>query len=329
MTTPVIIPPTSAELAVPYMTTAGFAAYPHWLDLDNLIPGGLAAAQTAELEDVLLTASRWICNEPCENMRIDAHWVQGENQRTRVGSSGRLYVRPHDIPIRSITSFSYGWDPSAMSSLSLPDSTMWVEDGREVSFRPGGGNASFIGPAIQFGGTGRIGAQTFVTWSYVAGFPAVAGGLAESCNSGAAQLDVADPAGILPGDVLRIYDPGTPAAGLPASPLNEAVTVASTYVPALPTWPPTPTEIPLASATTYAHGAGTMVTGLPRDLLQSQICYTVALLMREDVAEEAPAATSPFSPAARTTGGGRSGQAGGLVNDAYNWAARYAPVWRS
>jgi hypothetical protein len=329
MTTPVILPPTAAELAVPYMNAAGFSAYPTWLDLDNLIPGGLASAQAAELEDVLLTASRWICSEPLENMRIDAHWVQGENQRTRVSGSGRLYLRPRDIPLRAITSFSYGWDPSAMSSLSLPDSSMWVEDGREVSFRPGGGNASFIGPAIQFGGTGRTGASTYVTWSYIAGYPACAGGLEASCNAGASEIEVADPTGILPGDVLRIYDPGQPSAGQPAAPLNEAVTVASGYDPALPTFPPTPAEIPLASVTTYAHAAGTMITGMPRDILQSQICYTVALLMREDVAEEAPAATSPFSPAARTTGGGRGGQAGGLVNDAYNWAARYAPVWRS
>ena len=326
MTTPVLLPPVSAELAVPYMTPGGFSAFPTWLDLDNLIPGGLASLQTQELADVLLTASRWCCSA-CENMRLDAHWVQGENQRTRSSGGGRLFVRPRDIPIRSITSFSYGCDPAAMSSLPLPDSSMWVEDGREVSFRPGGAAAVFSGPALQFGANPRPGLTTYVTWSYVAGYPSTS--LSTACTTAASSVTVTDPTGILPGDVLRIYDMGQPAAGQPPAGQNEALTVASTYVPALPTWPPTATSVPIAGTTTYAHLAGTMVTGMPRDILQAVIAYTVALLMREDVAAEAPAAMSPFTPAARTTGGGRGGQAGSLINDAYGWLERYAPVWRS
>lgn len=324
MTIPVLLPPTSAELAVPYLTAAGFQAYPTWLDVDNLVPGGLQSVQTAELTDVLLTASRWVCNDPCDNMRLDAHWVQGENQRTRASGGGRLFIRPRDIPCRAITSFSYGWDPSAMSSLSLPDSTMWVEDGREVSFRPGGAAGSFIGPPLQFGGAPFPGQNTYVTWSYIAGYPSTT--LSTGCSSGASDVTVTDPTGILPGDVLRIYDLGQPSAGQPASPQSEALTVASTYAPASPTFPPTATAIPLAGTTTYAHIAGTGITGMPRDIIQAVIAYTVALLMREDVASEEP--TGPFGPA-RTTGGGRGGQAGSLVNDAWGWASRYAPVWRS
>lgn len=324
MTIPVLLPPPTAELAVPYLTPAGFTAYPTWLDVDNLVPGGLAAVQTAELEDVLLTASKWCCSV-CENMRLDAHWVQGENQRTRASSGGRLFVRPRDIPIRAITAFSYGWAPQAMSSLALPDSSMWVEDGREVSFRPGGSVGGFIGPALQFGGAPLPGQNTWVTWSYVAGYPNTV--LSAACNAAADSVTVTDPTGILPGDVLRIYDVGQPAAGQPAPGASEAVTVASTYAPALPTVPPAPTSIPLAGTTTFAHVAGTGITGMPRDILQAVICYTVALLMREDVASEAPA--SPFGPAARMTGGERGGQAGSLLNDAYGWLERYAPVWRS
>jgi hypothetical protein len=289
-----------------------FTAYPTWLDLDNLVPGGVASVQTDVLADVLLTASDWAVGA-CENMLLHAHLVSGENLRARSSGNGRIYMRPRDIPLRNIISLAYGWDPSAQTALSLPDASMFIEDSREVSFSPGGGSA-FRGPAIQFGGSPLAGAQVYLTWSYVAGYPSTT---IAAVSSGASSVTVADPAGILPGDVLRIYDPG----------ISEALTVASSYVPAIPTIPATPTAIPLAAPTANAHVAGTGITGMPRKILNAVIAMAVALLMREDVSAEEPA--SPFGPAARTTGGGRSGQAGGLVNDAYGWLAPYAPTLRS
>jgi hypothetical protein len=201
-----------------------------------------------------------------------------------------------------------------MTALGLPDPSMFIEDGREVSFSPGGGTA-FRGPAIQFGGGPRPGMQAYINWTYVPGYPSTV--LSALASSGASSVTVADPAGILPGDVLRIYDLGS----------SEALTVASTYIPAIPTIPATPTAIPLAANTAFGHAAGTGVTEMPRKALQAVIAYTVALLMREDVSAEEPA--SPFGPAARTTGSARGGQAAGLVNDARGWLRPYAPTLRS
>lgn len=313
MTVPVLVPPPSGALCRPYVTPQMFAGFPTWLDLDNLVPGGVANVQADELYDVLLTASDWAVGE-CENMLLHAHWVQAEAQRTRAGNGGRLYIRPRDIPLRAITSLSYGADPSAMTSLGLPASSMWVEDGREVSFTPGGG-LSFTGPAIQFGAVPRPETLTYVQWSYVAGYPFAL--MPSGVTQGAMSVTVDDPAGILPGDVLRVYDLGK----------TEALTVAASYVPAMPAVPPTQASIPLAAAVQNAHAAGTGVTGMPRRMLQAVIAYAVALLMREDVSAEEPA--SPFGPAARTTGGERSGQAGGLLNDAYGWLSAFKPVMRS
>lgn len=318
MTIPVLLPPTSPELAVPYLTAAGFKAYPTWLDLDNLIPGGVQAMQDGELNDVLLTASRW-CVTNCDEMALHAHYVQGENQRTRASTGGRLYIRPRDIPARGIVSFSYGADPSAMNALSLPDPTMWNEGGREISFRPGGAAAMFTGPAIEFGSRLSSSWPTYVTWSYIAGFPNST--LSASCTAAASSVTVADPTGILPGDTLRIYDVEGGAGGL-----SEALTVASTYAPALPTVPPAATSIPIAGTTQFAHAAGVGITGMPRGILQAVICYTIALLMREDVAEEEP--QSGFGPAARSLAAG-SGKAGGLINDALELLAGFRPTWRS
>lgn len=310
---PVLVTPPSGVLSQPYLTPAMFQAYPTWLDLDNLVPGGVGAVQADVLGDVLLAASDWAVGI-CENMRLDAHLVSGEQLRTRPGGNGRLYVKPRDIPVRAVTALSYGWDPSTLAALPLPDSSMWVEDGREVSFSPGGG-LNFTGPAIQFGGGPRPGTVTYVQWSYIAGYPSTT--LSAAVASGANSVMVTDPTGILPGDALRLYDPG----------VSEALTVASTYVPVIPTTPPTPTSIPLAGTAANAHAAGTGVTEMPRKVLQAVIAFAVALLMREDVSEDEPA--SPFGPAARTTAGERSGQASGLVNDAIGWLRPYAPTLRS
>jgi len=314
MTIPVLVTPPSAVLSQPYVTPAMFSGFPQWLDLDDLIPGGVAGVQTDVLADVLLQASDWAVGV-CENMLLHAHWVQGEQARYRMKNSGRVNVRPHDIPLRAVTSLSWGADPSNMQSVSLPDATMWFEDNRRMSWVPGGIAATFRGPALQFGPPLAPSRQVYVNWSYVAGYPSAK--LASSASSGASTVTVTDPAGILPGDVLRIFDPG----------VSEALTVASTYVPALPTVPPTPTAIPLAANTANAHAAGTGVTEMPRRILQAVIAYGVALLMREDVSEEEP--VSGFGPAARTTGGGRGGQAAGLVNDAIGWLAPYRPTYRS
>ena len=318
---PVLAPPTQAELAVPYLTPAGFTAYPTWLDLDNLIPGGVAALQANELAEALLAASDWaVC--AVENMPLHAHLVSGEQLITSTGRAARARIRPRHIPLRQVISLSWGYDPTLMISDALPDSSMWIEDGRRVSFLPGGAPFTFTGPAIQFGPLPAPEITMYVTWSYVAGYPNSV--LSAAAAAGATSVSVADPTGILPGDVLRIYDAGTTSSPVGAS---EALTVAGSYVPAVPVVPPVPAAVPLAAATQFAHAAGIGITGFPRKIIQAVIAYTVALLMREDVSAEEPA--SGFGPAARSTAGGRRGQAAGLVNDAYGWLAPYAPTWRS
>lgn len=309
---PVLVPPASGALSQPYVTPGMFKGFPQWLDLDDLIEGGIESVQEDALADVLLQASDWAVGE-CESMLLHAHWVQGEQLRTRVTSRGRIEVRPRDIPVRAITAMSYGWDPSAMTTASLPLPSQWIEDGRVLSFLPYGG-LSFTGPAIQFGAAPRTGIEVYVDWSYIPGYPSTT--LAATATSGASSVEVTDPTGILPGDTLRIYDPGA----------SEALTVAASYVPQVPTVPATPTTIPLAAGTAFGHASGTGVTEMPRRALQAVIAYGVALLMREDVSEEEPA--SGFGPAARTTSGERGGQAAGLVNDAIGWLAPFRPTWR-
>jgi hypothetical protein len=320
---PLLVPPTRQPVTQPYLTPAQFTAYPTWLDLDNLLPGGVASVQTDILADALLAATDWCVGE-CSDMPLNAHYVQGEQLRTRIGSGGRVYIKPRDIPVRAVTALSYGADPSSLNALALPDNTWWNEDGREQSFRPGGGIAQFTGPAIQFGQRLRTGLQVYVNWSYIAGYSSTV--FSAAVAAAAMSVTVADPTGICPGDTLRVYDEGTAD---PPTGASEALTVASTYTPSVPTVPPTPTVIPLAAAAQYAHAQYVGVTGMPRRLLQAVIAYTVALLMRKDVSDEEPA--SAFGPAARTVGdeGSTAAKAGGLVNDARGWIASFRPTFRS
>lgn len=317
MTTP-LVPQFLAPTVRPYVTPAQFSVYPTWLDLDDLVQGGAANVQTDVLNDVLLAATQWAINT-VEGMPLHAH-LDSRNTRARTNAIGRLVLKPAHIPVRSVVSLSYGWDPTAMAALTLPDSSQWIEDGRSVSYLLNGpGALNFTGPQIQFGRGPGPSWETYVNWTYVAGY--VNTTLSALANAGATSLSLTDPTGVLPGDVLRLWDNGTPSAPAVG---NEAVTVSPSYVPPAPTWPPTPASVPLASPTSFAHAAGVGITDMPRDILQAIVMYGVGLLMRDDVSSEEPFANAPFGPAARRSTGG--GHAGGLISEGERMLAPYRPT---
>ena len=305
---PVLVPPPSGQTWRPWLTPAMFKAFPTWLDTNDLIQGAVQSAQDDALADVLLSATDWAVGELGE-MRLDGHLVSGETGRARVLPNGRFTLMPRDVPLRAIVSLSVGWDPANLSAVTLPDASMQVSaNGRVVSFSACSvlGSSSLVSSSRV-----RPGGDLYYSWSYVAGFP---NALLSAVTQGATSVTVDDPASILPGEVLRIWDPG----------ISESLTVASSYAPAVPTVPPTATSIPLAAATAHAHASGTGITGFPRKALQAVIAYGVALLMREDVSGEEP--VSGFGPDARTTAAGRGGLGAGLVNDAYEFLAPYRQI---
>lgn len=296
---PLLVVPPSSPVSRAWLTPAMFRGFPTWMDVDNLIPGGVAGLQDDALADALLAATDWAGGE-LGNMRLDAHLVSGEQRRLRVQPDGRVLIQPYDVPVRAVISLSWGTDPSSLVTPALSAlNVLPGNDGWEVSFQPGWCGGGWV----------------YVNWSYVAGFPSAL--LAAAASKGDTSVTVDDPTGILPGEPLRIYDPG----------ISEVLTVASSYVPLVPAVPPVQASIPLASAVRNSHADGTGITGMPRRALQSVIAYTVAVLLREDVSEEEPA--SPFGPSARTTSGSRGGQASGLVNDARRWIAAFRPPLRN
>lgn len=108
--------------------------------------------------------------------------------------------------------------------------------------------------------------------------------LASPSAAGAATLTVADPTGIYPGDVLRLWDPGA----------EEAVTVAAGYAPGT-------AAVGLASPTIAAHAAGCGVSGLEADVHQAVILKAVSMLLREPTAASGDWPEAPYGPTAEAS----------------------------
>ncbi|MGH3376336.1 MAG: hypothetical protein ACRDP6_16505 [Actinoallomurus sp.] len=292
-------PAVEGLLVEPYVTVPEFRAAPTWIDSDDLIPGGTSTKQDDELFNVLLRASAQV--DTTVMQRLGGHTAV-EQLRARTDRRGVLSIHPSNNPVRAVTALSYGADPTSL--VLLTDLTgVWIEDARQVlvSAPTRGSWAGFL----EFGPATPAGATAFVRLTYTAGYGSAT--LTATANTGASTLAVSAPAGIMPGDVLRIWDPG----------FEEAVTVAPGYVPGA-------TTVPIVSPLTQTHAAGAGISALPADIHQAVICFTVALLLREDASSDAPFAGAPFGPAARRSSAG--GKAGGLLDEAERLLAPYRRI---
>lgn len=286
-----------SQLVRPYVTTAEFRSSPTWLDTESLVPGGDTVRQDAELGNTLLKASAWatgVCNQ-----RLDAHAVL-ERMRVTPDRNGRISIHAAVRPVRKVTALSYG-EPGNLTAVS-DLSGVWVEDDVQIIASLGG--VAGFGPALEFGPPrGQV--ETFVQLGYVAAYTSTV--LAAPALLGASSITVADPTGVYPGDVLRIWEPGK----------EEAVTVAAGYVTGA-------TAVPLTAGLVNAHALGSGISMMPPDAQQAVTNYTVALLMRPDTQAE-----DQFPDGAPSTGTrGRDARktAGGLIAEACRLLRSYGRV---
>jgi hypothetical protein len=297
MTTPL----TEPLLTVPYVGLAEFKAAPTWLDLQDLVENGDSTQQDAELYNQLLKASAWasnFCAQP-----LHAH-VAYENATARVDRWGRMWIHPHNNPVRSITGLAYGTDFQNLTQVSNLSEQAWVEDQRGLVISMVPMNGAFLG-SLQFGVMARPESRVYVEYEYVAGYANTY--LTSAATEGQSQLTVADPTGFVApfttawgtsvgASVARIWDPAE----------EEAVTIGASY---------TAGDNPLVLASSLAsnHGIGVQVSEFPADVRQAVVAYACGLLLREDVTDDAPFPGSP-GPTARRSGS--RGVAGGLIEEA-------------
>lgn len=306
-----ILPVNTLEslVAVPYVTVASFRAYPSLTALGTL--NAYSTSQTdqdAELYNLLLTASQWAADTCDQPLHAHAHVDNGQD---RIRADGRLSHHAEHHPVRQLTGFSFGYNGPVNMTVVSDLSNQWCDGDAEIIL-PWGGTISGGGLAgIQFSSPNPSN-LLYARWAYVAGFANTI--LAATANSAATSITVADPTGIYPGDVLRIWDPGK----------EEAVTVAGTYVPGA-------AVVPLTTALVNTHTvAGALpaqqvgVSMIPPSAREAVQKYATAMLMRPVTQANDPWPGN--APKLSTRKGDTRGNGGGLINEACRLLSNYKRV---
>lgn len=189
-----------------YLTVAEFRAMATHLDLDDLVKGGSAGQNLAELALELRRAANW-ADDYLDGPTLGSV-LRTEQHHAHVDRNGLLNIRVNSasasIPVRQITAVSFGAAPTALTTIS--DLTGIWTDGSRISIPTFGYTGSWAG-SLQFGSPGP-GADMFVQVAYTAGWPVAE--ITTDMTAGDTEVLLRDPAGIRPGDVLTLTDPGEP-----------------------------------------------------------------------------------------------------------------------
>jgi hypothetical protein len=241
---------------MPYITVTEYKTAPTSLDIDNLVSGGNAAAQDAELANVILRASAFMDEYLNQNLNAS---TQLENQRIRFQQDGTLALHAFNSPIISLQSLSYGTNPLNLTALA-DCSQVWFED-QQMIIPLGNFATSSAGP-LSFGG-GAPRSRVFVRYTYTSGY---VNNLIAVATAGQTSFTMQDPTGIVANMQLRIIDGAS----------SELKTVASNYVYGS-------TTVPITTALANNHANTVPVSNLPNAVKQACILITNAFLkMRGD-----------------------------------------------
>lgn len=241
-------------LDYPYLTVTEFKNAPTSTDIDNLVVGGNAQAQDAELARVILRASSFLDEYLNQNLCAQ---VYTETQRTRFTPQGYIGLHPSVWPIISLNTFQYGADPNNLVTLGDPSKCWFEHQQIVIPISQFATTYSSAGP-LSFGGAGSPSQQIFTKYTYVGGY--VNNPIA-TATQGATTMTVQDASGIVAGSKYRIYDGGN----------SETITVDSSYVYGS-------TTVPLTSALLYTHAAGITFGNLPNAIKEATILVTTAFL---------------------------------------------------
>jgi hypothetical protein len=243
------------QVSRPYLTLDEYKQAPTALDYGNLVQGGNQAAQDAELTNAITRASSWIdqyCNQ------ILSATLDVEQQRVRLRPDGTIRIHPNYFPVVSLNSLQVGFYPGQLTTVA-DLSPAWIES-QQIVFPFGGVNLNYSsqGPlGLGFPGSAR--SETYISYSYVNGYPVST--LAVAPSAGATSIILNSGLGITAGQQLKIYDGAS----------TEDVIVATTYTYGSAT-------VPLTTGLLYAHQVGDAVTSLPAAVKQAAIMVTSAYL---------------------------------------------------
>lgn len=192
---PVVAPnATTLTRRIPYLGPSEFKGAPTAIAVNNLVPGGNAAANMAELYNVLLRASDWVD-------LICFHGPDGTLAASPTVQSG--WVTPLQGELRLICNFKPILEVIGMALGRGPNDLVDIGDAAAQTLSIESSIITLHQPVPR---------RTYAAWSYVAGYPHMT--LAEDCDEGATSVVVAasvpgqiEPYGVYPGTQLTIRDP--------------------------------------------------------------------------------------------------------------------------
>lgn len=239
----------------PYITPEEYKNAPTSIDYDNLVVGGNAQAQDAELHNVILRASSYMNEYFNANLNATQYI---ETQRTRFTSNtGFIALHPNNSPIISLTNFQYGTNPNNLVTLG-DCSISWFEEQQIIIPLSNIASAYSSQGPLQFGGYGLPRQQVYCKYTYVAGYvnnPIL------TAVQGDSELVVTNATGIVPNQRLRIYDGHK----------SESVVVSDNYVYGS-------TTVLLDTPLLYDHAPDVTLGNIPNVLKEACILLTTAFL---------------------------------------------------
>lgn len=226
-----------------YVTVAEYKAQPTGLRLNNLVPGGTQAEQDAELARLIADASAYLDNVANQPLHATTTTLAG---RAKVDADGLLVLHAQQDRVKTLDALAWGPVPQQVNTVTVPQQP-WIEENRLRVPLTGG---SFVG-GLSGLATPRPG-RVYVRWTYTAGWVTTV--LATDAAAGVSTVTVADAAGIVAGDVLRLTDGAT----------VQQVTVTSV----------SGATVTLDTATTQAFPAGSGLSEVPGDMREATTLAT-------------------------------------------------------
>lgn len=224
---------------IPYLTPLEYTSSPTGVDTGNLVPTGTTQQNADALAQTIARASNWV---DIECRKVLAATLDTQAGRYRVRPDGTIRVPLDNTPILQITQVQAGATPSTMGAVT-DLSNVWID--RKVVTIP------VFGIPVDI-----LSSKLYATVQYVNGYANTT--LDATAPANATTLNLTSTLGIVPGQQLTIYDPGS----------TETVTVATV----------TATTVTLTGPTVSAHLANVAVSALPPAIKQATVLLTSALI---------------------------------------------------
>lgn len=248
---------------IPYVDSGTFERAPTGLDLSQLVIGGTAQDQAAELTNVLLRASRWVDSITQQRYGLAASTNQDPPKRVRAQRDGTVLYSPLTFPIVSIVSGNWWWLwPGSVPTVNAINTEMVTVLDRKI----------LLADTTEYRYSRGWGARPlFVQLSYENGYAHTT--LADNASADTTTITVASTIGIT----------GT-ASGLTTANVTPYVTILDgQYREVVVVESISGNTLTLQTGTQFAHDAGAIVTAIPFDVQEWTIALATELIKTRDV----------------------------------------------